>query len=87
MLVNDTDKKAAKQALASLVARHGYEPGTAAVGVAEAALHFGLQLGNMSQVSSLEGYAERIVDGPNALWETLPLSGQIVKRVKHVLPA
>lgn len=87
MLVNTLDKRAVKQALASLVQRHGYSAERAAVAVVEATVHFGLQVGNLSRVREMERYAAACQDGPNALWVTLPLSGTLVRRAKHVLPA
>jgi len=78
-------KRGVKQALASLVLRHGYAPIEAAVGVVEAAVHFNLQVGNMADVDTMTTYARHLTDGPNMKWETLPLSGTLVKRAKQVL--
>lgn len=87
MLVNTLHKRATKQALASLVQRHGYSASKAAVAVVEATVHFGLQVGNLSRVQEMERYAAACQDGPNALWETLPMSGTLVRRAKSVLSA
>ena len=87
MLVNTLHKRATKQALASLVQRHGYSASKAAVATVEAVGHFGLQVGNLSRVSEMERYASACQDGPNALWDTLSLSGTLVRRAKSVLPA
>ena len=87
MLVNSEHKRATKQALASLVQRHGYSATKAAVATVEAVSHFGLQVGNLSRVSEMAHYAAAVVDGPNQLWDTLPLSGVLVRRAKSTLPA
>ena len=87
MFVNSNHKRACKQALASLVQRHGYQPLEAAVATVEAVSHFGLQVGNLSRVTEMERYAAACQDGPNKLWETLSLSATLVRRAKQVLPA
>jgi hypothetical protein len=84
-ILNDEHKRATKQALASLVLRHGYAPIEAAVGVVEATVHFGLQVGDMGRVDAMTAYAARLTDGPNAGWDTLPLSGTLVRRAKLVV--
>jgi len=87
MLVNTLDKRAVKQALASLVQRHGYSASKAAVATVEAVEHFGLQVGNLSRATEMERYAAAVADGPNKFWDTLPLSATLVRRAKQVLPA
>lgn len=84
-ILNTVHKRATKQALASLVLRHGFAPMEAAVGVVEATVHFGLQVGNIGSVDTMTAYAERLTDGPNEKWDTLPLSGTLVRRAKQVL--
>jgi hypothetical protein len=60
MMVNSTHKKAAKAALAILVASRDCAPEYAATFVAEVAGAMSLELGDMGNIRSLNAYAESI---------------------------
>ena len=84
MVVNNTHKQAAKAALGLMVATRGAHPELAGLGVGEAAVTMGLQLGDMDSASALVHYAygvqtqgERV---SNRKWAQYP---QAVKRLAY----
>lgn len=76
MLVNSTDKQAAKAALGLAVSTRGWNPEYAAAGVAAAAARLGLQLGDMGSFNALTRYAYGVAEKgervSNRRWSEYP---------------
>lgn len=83
-VANSTHKRAAKAALAILVVQRGHVPDWAGLGVSEAAHELGLQIGDLSDQSSLARYAQGVREAGEAVsnrrWAEYPAEVQNLAR-------